>query len=255
MVFKKMLRSLGVGGPSVDTVLSSPTVQPGGMLTGEVRVTGGDHDVDIEYIALSLVTRVEVETDDADYDTSQQFHRGVVAEAFHLAPQQNVTVPFQMPVPWETPVTEFYGQHLHGMSMGVKTELSVARAVDKGDRDPVSIAPLPSQLRVLEAFGQLGFQFTGADNERGHIHGVNQQLPFFQEIEFRPPPQYARRINEVELTFVADPHGMAIVLEADNRGGFFTASHDSYGRWYVTHDEALQRNWVAELDQWLNSRR
>lgn len=254
MVFKKMLRSLGVGGPSVDTVLTTPTVQPGGSLTGEVRVTGGDHEVDVEHIALSLVTRVEVETDDADYDMTQQFHHGVITGAFRLASGQNTVVPFQMPIPWETPVTEFYGQHLHGMSMGVKTELAVAKAVDKGDLDPISVAPLPSQLRILEAFGQLGFRFKGADCERGRIYGVNQQLPFYQEIEFYPPAQYAHRVKEVELTFVADPHGMAIVLEADNRGGFLTPSRDTYGRWQTTHEEAMQRDWAGELNAWLASR-
>ena len=30
MVFKKMLAAFGVGGPSVDTVLATPVVQPGG---------------------------------------------------------------------------------------------------------------------------------------------------------------------------------------------------------------------------------
>jgi sporulation-control protein len=254
MVFKKMLRSLGVGGPSVDTVLSTPMIQPGGVLSGEVRVIGGDHEVEVENIALSLVTRVEVEGDDSDYETTQQFHRGVVSGACRLTPGQHLTVPFQMPVPWETPVTEFYGQHLHGMHMGVKTELCIARAVDKGDSDPISVAPLPSQLRILEAFGQLGFHFKSADNEKGHIYGVNQQLPFYQEIEFHPPAQYAHRVKEVELTFVADPQTLSIVLEADNRGGFFTPSRDTYGRWQVTHEDALQRDWAAELNAWLTSR-
>ena len=108
---------------------------------------------------------------------------------------------------------------------------------------------------MLEAFGQLGFRFRSADNERGRLHGVAQQLPFFQEIEFAPPMQYANRIKEVELTFVADPQGLNIVLEADNRGGFFTPSRDTYGRWYVSHQDAMQRDWAAEINNWLMSRR
>ena len=251
MVFKKMLRSLGVGGPSVDTVLTTPTVQPGGSLTGEVRVTGGDHEVDVEHIALSLVTRVEVETDDADYDMTQQFHHGVITGAFRLASGQNTVVPFQMPIPWETPVTEFYGQHLHGMSMGVKTELAVAKAVDKGDLDPISVAPLPSQLRILEAFGQLGFRFKGADCERGRIYGVNQQLPFYQEIEFYPPPQYAGAINQLELTFLATPQQLQVVLEIDKRGGMFTEGHDAFGRFNVDYATVDQTDWTGQIDGWL----
>ncbi|NUP81268.1 MAG: sporulation protein, partial [Nonomuraea sp.] len=66
------------------------------------------------------------------------------------------------------------GQHLAGMALGVRTELAVAEAVDKGDLDEVAVEPLPSQLRVLEAF---------------------------------PPARYAGVLGEVELTFVADPAG------------------------------------------------
>ncbi|MDI5979868.1 sporulation protein [Amycolatopsis magusensis] len=41
MVFKKMLQKMGVGGPSVDTVLHEPRGRPGASLAGEVRLAGG----------------------------------------------------------------------------------------------------------------------------------------------------------------------------------------------------------------------
>ena len=41
MVFKKMLGAFGVGGPSVDTVLTDPNTRPGAVLHGEVRLQGG----------------------------------------------------------------------------------------------------------------------------------------------------------------------------------------------------------------------
>ena len=34
MVFKKMLQAMGVGGPSVETVLVNPNCRPGGYLEG-----------------------------------------------------------------------------------------------------------------------------------------------------------------------------------------------------------------------------
>ena len=45
MVFKSLRRAFGVGGPTVDTVLDSPDVQPGGYVSGQVRFAGGDHEV------------------------------------------------------------------------------------------------------------------------------------------------------------------------------------------------------------------
>ena len=114
----------------------------------------------------------------------------------------------------------------------------MAKAVDKGDLDEVAVHPLPAQERILDAFARLGFRFARADLEHGGIHGVRQQLPFYQEIEFYPPPQYASGINEVEVTFVADPSGVEVILEFDKRGGFLAPGHDAYGRFRVSHAEA-----------------
>jgi sporulation-control protein len=104
---------------------------------------------------------------------------------------------------------------------------------------------------VLEAFSQLGFHFKSADLEHGHLHGVHQEFPFFQEIEFYPPPQFAGRVNEVELTFAATADGLDVVLEADKRGGFFTPDQDAFGRFHVTHDEALTTDWAQHIHAWL----
>lgn len=251
MVFKKLLGALGVGGPSVDTVLANPNCRPGGQLTGEIRLRGGDHAVDIEHIALGLVTRVEMEGAGGDINSSAEFHRQVVTGAFPLPAGAAHSVPFQFPVPWETPVTDVYGQHLHGMVMGLRTELAVARAVDKGDLDPVLVHPLPVQERILEAFTTLGMRFKSADVERGRIYGVDQRLPVYQEIEFYPAPQYANRINQVELTFVANPHTVEVIIEFDKRGGLLTAGHDQISRFTVAHADVDRVDWLREVEGWL----
>lgn len=59
MVFKRVLGSLGVGGPVVDTVLDRGPVRPGGVVRGQVRLRGGGSGCDIEHLALELVARVE----------------------------------------------------------------------------------------------------------------------------------------------------------------------------------------------------
>ncbi|MFC0529132.1 sporulation protein [Phytohabitans kaempferiae] len=253
MVFKKLLGAFGVGGPSVDTVLANSNTRPGLTLDGQIHIIGGDHDVKIDQVSLGLVTRVEVESGDANYDSAVEFHRIAVAGAFPLGKGERRDIPFSFPVPWEAPVTDVYGQRLRGMTMGLRTELAVAKAVDKGDLDPVQVHPLPAQERILDAFHQLGFRFKGADLERGRIYGVNQQLPFYQEIEFFPPPQYAGGINEVELTFVADPHGVEVILEFDKRGGFLSSGQDSYGRFRVEHATVDQTDWRAVVDGWVRS--
>ncbi|MBO2465237.1 sporulation protein [Actinomadura violacea] len=253
MVFRQLLGVFGVGGPSVETVLAGPHGRPGEYLSGEVRLQGGDRDTPIHQVVLSLVTRAEYEHGDHEGSGGLEFYRAAITGGFSLGAGQYHAVPFEMPLPWELPVTEVYGQHLHGMTMGVRTELEVAGAMDAGDLDPISVLPLPSQQRVLDAFGALGFTFKGADVEEGHIAGLHQELPFYQEIEFYAPPSYAGRIGEVELTFVADPHGLAVVLEADQRDSFLSEGDDVFGRFHVSHEQALHMAWEHELESWLHA--
>lgn len=252
MVFKRMLQSLGVGGPSVDTVLMNPRVRPGETLTGEVRIRGGDHQVDIQYVALGLVARVEVEHGDSEHTRTTEFYRANVSGPFRLLPGEPRTIPFGLPVPWETPICEVNGIPLRGMVLGCRTELAVAKEIDKGDLDPISVLPLPSQEAVLDGFGRLGFRFRSADLEMGRPAGVPQHLPFYQEIEFYPPPSHSRRISEVELTFVTSPEGLSIVLEADKRAGLFTSGGDKYGRFSMTHQQAMHHDWAGAINHWMD---
>jgi sporulation-control protein len=216
-----------------------------------MHIVGGDHTVDVEYVKLGLVTRVEVESGDSEYDTTQEFHSQRITGAFQLPKEARHSLPFRFEVPFETPITEVYGQRLTGMTMGLRTELEVARAVDKSDLDAVAIHPLPAQERILDALVRLGFRFTRADVERGRVHGVQQTLPFYQEIEFHPAPQFARAINQLELTFVATPHHLQVVLEIDKRGGVFTEGQDAFGRFTVDYAGADQVDWASQLDGWL----
>ncbi|WP_165989434.1 sporulation protein [Streptomyces sp. YIM 98790] len=248
MVFKKLLGSLGIGAPTVDTVLDGGPVTPGGTLTGQVHMRGGQADFDIQHITLELVAQVEAEHSEGEAHGVIAFHRAAVGGGFRLHQNEQRALPFSLPLPWETPVTELHGQPL-GVVLGVRTELVVASARDAGDMDPVTVSPLPVQEAVLDAFGRLGFGFKSADLELGHLHGTGQQLPFYQEIELHPAPQYAHAVQEIEVTFLAGPGGMEVVLEADKRGGFFTGGHDAVSRFTVGHHE--QHDWTALVDSWV----
>ncbi|MFI6245709.1 sporulation protein [Streptomyces sp. NPDC051016] len=250
MVFKRLLGAIGVGGPSVDTVLDSGVVVPGGAVSGRVWLKGGSAAVEIEHIGLELLARVEAEHEDGESEGAVVFERFTVGGGFRLGAEEEREVPFSVPVPWETPVTELYGQPL-GIVLGVRTEVGVAGARDKGDLDPLTVGPLPVQEAVLEALGQLGFGFRSADLEYGRIGGTGQRLPFYQEIELTPAPRYAHAVNEIELTFLASPTGLEVVLEADKRGGPFSSGHDALNRFTVRHEDVPALDWNGEVDGWI----
>jgi sporulation-control protein len=255
MGFKKLLASMGAGGASVETELTQADVVPGGVVQGSVRIQGGSVEQRIEGLAVGLQARVEVERRDAqgnetEYHQNIEFHREQIGGAFEIAAGAVYDVPFALAVPWETPVTTFLGRHLTGMNVGVTTELAIARAVDKGDLDAVEVHPLPAQQALLDAFGQLGFAFRSADLEKGRIHHTRQRLPFYQEIEFRPPGQY-RGLSQVELTFVADGEAMDVVLEMDKKPGLFSVGSDTHRSFTMDLRTFDQTDWAAYLHQWL----
>ena len=250
-MFKRMLSAFGVGGPTVDTVLDSPTAMPGQVVTGRVSIQGGSNDAAIDQIVLSLVTRAELEHGGGEAHGVAEFHRVVVQQGVRVAANQRLDIPFQLPLPWETPITAVGNSPLPGMTVGVRTELVISGAPDKGDLDPLMVVPLPSQNSVLDAFGQLGFSFRSADVEVGRIHGVPQQLGFYQEIEFFPPGQYSGRITQVELTFVTTPEDVWVVLEADRRRGFLQSCGDAFGRFHLAHVESERTDWAPLIDGWL----
>ncbi|MFF2655209.1 sporulation protein [Streptomyces sp. NPDC058045] len=251
MGFKKLLASLGAGGASVETVLADANVVPGGVVQGEVRIQGGSVDQEIEGLSVGLQARVEVEGGDQEYKQDIEFTKVRLGGAFRLQAEAVHVVPFGLEIPWETPITCFAGRALHGMNIGVTTELEIARAVDSGDLDPVQVHPLPAQQAILDAFGQLGFRFRSADMERGHIRGTRQQLPFYQEIEFYPPEQY-RGLNQVELSFVADDRAMDVVLEMDKKSGLFSEGSDTFRSFQMGLYDFGATDWAAYLHQWLD---
>ncbi|WIY01159.1 sporulation protein [Amycolatopsis mongoliensis] len=240
-MFNRMLSRFGIGGPSVDTVLDSPHAAPGQPITGQVHIRGGTADAEIGQVVLALVAHADA---DHGYGGDTEFFRLVVQQELRVPAGQPVSIPFRLPLPWETPVTAVDGAALPGMRVGVRTDLLVEGAPDKGDLDPVLVGPLPSQNKVLDAFGVLGFTFRGAGVAPGHLPGVSGELGFHQELEFFAPAQYAGRVNQVTVTFVANPDELHVILDADKRG-------DTPGHLRLAHEEAQNIDWAGPVSGWL----
>ncbi|MGZ3116689.1 sporulation protein [Streptomyces sp. H62] len=257
MVFKRPPGPLGVGGPTAVPVLDPGTVRPGGVLSGRVDLVGGTAGQDVEHVALELVAHVgdgPAEAGDEDggrgLGGAVVFEHRVVGGPFRAAAGERRGVPFSLPLPWETPVTGPHGRH-PGAALGVRAELVVAGAADTGDPVPLAVAPLPAQEAVLEALGRLGFDVRSAGLEHGRVGGTGQRLPFRQKIELAAPRGHAE-IEEVELTFLAVPGALEVVLEADKRGGACSGGHDALSRFTVPHDgPAGSRSWTTLVDGWI----
>lgn len=252
MAFKRMLAGLGFGGASVETVLDDLNVFPGGVVRGQVYIEGGSVDQQVERLTVGLRVRAEVERGDAEHEQELEFARVEPGGGLHLQAGAQLRVPFEVPVPWEAPISVYRGQYLRGMRVGVNTQLHVAAGVDPGDLDPVAVHALPAQTAIMDALAKLGFSFLKADAERGRIRGVAQRLPFYQEIEFRAPRGYAG-LNELELTFVTDERGCAVVLELDKKPGLLMGEgRDTFHHFRVEHNAVESQDWAGQLHAWID---
>jgi len=204
MVLRRVL-ALGV---EVDTVLLDEYVLPGGYLTGEVRLLGGSVDQRVDGITLALLAHEWVT---GGREREDEFHRVAVSGPFTLPVRNTHVVPFRVPLPWETPLSEVNGQPIEDQAIRVRTELALAGALDKSDSDPLAVRALPAQQRIIDALANLGFRYFFADLETGRLPGSS--LPIWQEIEFRPSAKYRDAMNELELTFIAGPSSVDILLE------------------------------------------
>ncbi|HEY1179862.1 MAG TPA: sporulation protein [Phytomonospora sp.] len=226
MVLDKLPRAFGAGGPAVRTVFDRAFVRPGDQVTGQLHLDGAGQDADVDPIALSLVTW-------AEGGEAVEFHRAEVCAPFRLGAGERRSIAFTFGVPWEAPLSDVDGP-------------GVGARVGDGAVEPLRVSPLPSQERVLDAFARLGFARERAGVEHGRVGGQHQELPFFTELGFRPPPG-STGIDEAGLAFVADRHHLAVVLAADGRRG----GPDDFGRWIFPHETAIRTDWEGLVADWL----
>ncbi|MCO8305835.1 sporulation protein [Streptomyces sp. RKCA744] len=262
MVFKRVLGSLGVGGPTVDTVLEQGAARPGGVVRGQVRLRGGDRAYDIEHIAVELAARVgsgyggsgcghsghggdghggsgddraarggsgygEAARGDAEPGGAEGTEGAVVFDRHRISGGFRLDARERRDVPFTLHIPwetplTELSEQPLSVVLGVRPELAAGGAKDHGELEQLIVRPLPAQKAVLGALGRLGFSLVAAHLRLGHTSGTRQTLPFHQEIELTPAPRYIHDVSEIALTLLAGPHGVEVVLEADKRGRVFS---------------------------------
>ncbi len=259
-MFQKVMASFGQGGATVDARILDRHVRPGGTLHGEVLLAGGQVDQEVESLAVTLLARVEQEVTNGDRPdvVDMPFQNVQLAGREMVRAGAQVKVPFEVQMPWETPVTTVFGKYLTGMAVGLQTNLNLSRTmVDPQDVDAIPIEPLPAQHRILDAMSRLGFQFRSAGLVKERLDGADQQLPFFQEISFAPSPNFAKVFDEVAVTFLARPRDVQVVLDVNKRvrvlkgGGLGGRARSMLGMFVVDYGALGSTNWEQQIETWL----
>lgn len=258
-MFHKVLATFGQGGATVDAILDDRSVRPGGVLRGKVDLIGGRLDQSIESLAVAMLAKVETADDRGRHSVADMpFQTVRLGGNATVQAGQKQTVPFQVQVPWEVPITTIQGQQLAGIAVGLQTTVEVAGSISTPqDVDAVTTEPLPAQQRVLDALTRLGFTFTDAGIAMDQVRGADQQLPFHHDIWFAPPPQFEKVFTDVELTFLARPRDLQVVLDVGRKvrygkgGGLGQPVQREVGMFVLPHPEAGRQDWERQLTGWL----
>ena len=219
-MFNKLLRSIGIGSAKVDTILTNRTCVPGGTIQGEVRIYGGNAAQDIETIYLSLMTDYEIEVDDTKVHKTVDLGRVRLTDRFTVQANQELVMPFTLPIPLTTPVT--MGKSV----VWIQTGLDIKSALDPQDRDLLDVKPHPLVDAFLAAADRVGFRLYKVDSEKATYRHAGHPLPFVQEFEFRPyGGEFRGKLDEVEAVFQLTEAGAKVTLQIDRRardlGSFF----------------------------------
>jgi sporulation-control protein len=207
-MFKKLLASIGIGAAQVDTRLFKAALCPGEMLEGEVKITGGDVEQEIDDIYLKVITEYEREVNDSTVREECLLVNYRLSEKFTLQPEERKMIPFSLLLPYETPLT------IGRQPVYLRTGLDIKTALDPKDRDAFEVLAHPLMQKVLRAVENLGFKLAEVDCEYAPHWG---RYPFVQEFEFKPTGKYRHRLDELEVIFNLSSNVLEVLLQLDKK--------------------------------------
>ncbi len=218
-MFGKLMSGLGLDAIKVDTILYNPSLQAGETLTGEIYFKGGSSDKKINGLSLKLMTTAEVVGHDHEYMTELCIDYWQISDAFELSAHQEHRIPFSVQLPFDTPLTELPAPY-NTTQVWIYTHLDVDWGLDAKDNDYLQILPTPAMTIFIEAMQQCGFHLSRVDVEKGQIQASNfhSSIDCYQELEFKQTG-FFNSVNEVEISFIAEPSHTHVMLETNKRFG------------------------------------
>lgn len=222
--FKKMLSKVGIGAAKIDAQIEQEELKPGETVTGVLVITGGKTEQEINKIDLALFCNytVEVEKEEEDddgnvttsTDTQIRTHtllKQAVEESFIIQPGEVREIAFSMELPGSAPLS------IGKTKTWLATNLDIDCALDKQDKDYITVTATPVQQALFDAMTGLGFTLREADCE-GSTKLKTEGLPFVQEFEYVPDSgSFAGRLDEVELVTLVRDDGLKVLMQVDRK--------------------------------------
>lgn len=229
-LFKKVLSSVGIGSAKVDAIVDNERTTPGELIQGHVEVQGGKVAQAINHIKLEVrcyyyseETYYETDEDGEESEHTRRIRNEAILASYKLTDAfttdigQTQRFDFSIELPFYAPLS--FGD----ARIWLRTDLDIAAAIDKSDKDTLEVLPTPRQQQLLDAMNALGFVLAEVECEEGRQFGQ----PYVQEFEFKPQQgEFRGRVDEVEVLMVSHPDRLELLIEIDRRArgfsGFFS---------------------------------
>ena len=171
------------------------------------------------------MTKVKFETDDGEGFRNVELQRWKLDKEFEVQPGERKEFAMDLSLHLETPLTHLQCP-VNQSRVWIQTGLEIDMAVDADDVDALTVIPTATMQACMEAMERCGLQMVKADVEAGTLSASNFQssLGCYQELEYKPAG-WLTTLQEVELSFVAQPGVTHVLIEVDRmlRGDSYVA--------------------------------
>ncbi|HEX6684363.1 MAG TPA: sporulation protein [Candidatus Limnocylindrales bacterium] len=219
--------------PQMRLDLDDTRIRPGGRVSGELLLRGGDQPVLIEKLLAQLKARVYSDFDDDTGARGVELLRSTVGEGIELAADQPVTIPLRLPVAWHAPVTLSGRTELRGVSM--LFSLWAEAQAPTGDTTAfLQVEPLPWQQRLFDACSRVGLRL------ETNYAGDKLWQSFALAVDDPQMPAAQRRPRSLE--WKVQRRRLTVALYGRDRLA---------GSVELTHEQAEKQDWERLLRAWL----
>ncbi|GAW30806.1 sporulation protein [Carboxydocella sp. JDF658] len=185
-MLKKFLSRIGIGAAEVNLELSQNVFTMGDLVTGRIKIIGGEVEQKIGDISVDLLVESVYAKDEHTFKLKDVVARTVITNGMLIYPGQRLEFPFTFKIPENIPVSMINTKYYF------KTNLDIKEALDSSDYDYIKIMPSGILKNFLGAFEELGF-----------IPRKESYTGEYQIIDFYPMSWLAGQLDE--LTFCYNP--------------------------------------------------
>jgi sporulation-control protein len=204
---------VGIGAATVDLVLDTTAVAPGGKIGAHVAVTGGRAEQTVDAVQVALLTHYRTRSG-GSRDTAwvpYALWTRTLTDGFTIAAEVEET--FDVPpleIPATTPVSMGYAK------VWLQTGLDIDWSLDPQDQDILKVIPGDRLQALLDAAEQLQLDLRTVETlETPAAFGPH---PFVQTFVHRATDgPYADALRTVELSAVPGAGGLRVGVERDRR--------------------------------------